>query len=85
MNESLPSDIQQRIDAQLASGCFATEVDVLREALETLERRQRGLTQLRSMVDAAEADVSSGRISTFDRVGIKRDVHSRLADQGIHE
>ena len=85
MNHSLPSDIQQRIDAQLASGSFASEADVLREALEALERRQRGLTQLRGMLTAAEADVTAGRVGTFDRDDIKRDIQARLAERGIRE
>ena len=83
MNHSLPADIQQRIDAQLAAGTFASEEDVLREALEALERRQRGLHQLRDMVAVAEEDVANGRLSAFDRQDIKRDVRQRLADRGI--
>jgi putative addiction module CopG family antidote len=74
MNHLLPADIQQRIDAQLASGTFTGEEDVLREALEALERRQRGLTQLREMVAVAEEDAAAGRIGNFDRDDIKRDV-----------
>ena len=85
MNHSLPRDIQQRIAAQLASGTFASEDDVLREALETLERRQRGLAQLREMVAVAEEDLAAGRIDTFDRDDIKRDIHARLAERGIRE
>jgi Arc/MetJ-type ribon-helix-helix transcriptional regulator len=85
MNQSLPADIQQRIDAQLASGGFASEEDVLREALESLERRQHGLRQLREMVAVAEADVAASRVGVFDREGIKRDVRKRLADEGINE
>jgi putative addiction module CopG family antidote len=85
MNHSLPADIQQRIEAQLASGSFANEADVLREALEALERRQRGLSQLREMVAVAEADVATGKIGEFNRDDIKRDVTERLAQRGIRE
>jgi putative addiction module CopG family antidote len=85
MSSYLPVDIQQRIDAQLASGSFATEEEVLREALEALERRQRGLTQLRESVAVGEADVAAGRISTFNRDEIKRDIRDRLAARGIRE
>jgi putative addiction module CopG family antidote len=85
MNHSLPSDIQQRIEAQLASGSFTNEEDVLREALEALERRQRGLAQLREMVNIAEDDVKAGRVGLFDRENIKRDVSERLAKRGIRE
>ena len=85
MNQSLPPDIQQRIDAQLASGVFASEADVLREALESLERRQHGLRQLHEMVAVAEADVAASRVGAFDRDDIKRDIRRRLADKEISE
>jgi Arc/MetJ-type ribon-helix-helix transcriptional regulator len=85
MNHSLPVDIQQRIDAQLASGTFTNEEDVLREALDALERRQRGLTQLREMVAVADEDVAAGRVGTFNRDDIKSDVRARLAERGIRE
>ena len=77
MNPALPADIQQLIEAQLATGSFASEEEVLREALQTLARRQRGLTQLRSMVAVAEEDAAAGRVDTFDRDEIKRDVRDR--------
>jgi putative addiction module CopG family antidote len=83
MTHPLPADIQQRIEAQVASGAFANEEDVLREAIGALERRQRGLEQLREMVAVAEEDVAAGRIGTFDRDDIKRDVRQRLAGRGI--
>jgi Arc/MetJ-type ribon-helix-helix transcriptional regulator len=85
MNQSFPVDIQERINAQMATGSFSTEEDVLREALESLERRQNGLRQLQEMVAAAEVDVASSRVGTFDRQSIKRDVRRRLADKGIVE
>lgn len=77
MNHALPADIQQRIDAQLATGVFATEEDVLREALESLERRQGSLRDLRQMVAVAEADVAAGRVREIDRDALKRDIAKR--------
>ena len=85
MNDSLPADIQQRVDAQMASGSFKSKDDVLREALDVLERRQRGLLQLREIVAAAEADATAGRMGPFDRDDIKRDIRERLRKQGIQE
>jgi Arc/MetJ-type ribon-helix-helix transcriptional regulator len=82
MMNSLPFDIQQRIEAQVNSGVFATEEEVLREALDGLERRQRGLETLREMVAVAEEDIAAGRVGTFDREDIKRDIRSRLTNQG---
>jgi putative addiction module CopG family antidote len=85
MSHSLPADIQQRIDAQIASGIFASDAEVLREALDALERRQRGLAQLHEMVAIAEEDVAAGRIGKFDRDDIKRDIRTRLAARGIRD
>lgn len=85
MNNSLPPDIQQRVDAQLASGSFGSEEDVLREALAALERRQHGLAKLREMGAVAEADVTAGRVAPFDREDVKRDIHERLQKRGIRE
>jgi len=85
MNYPFPADLQQRIAAQLAGGGFASEEDVLREAIEALERRQRGLQELREMVAVAEEDVTAGRVGTFDRAGLKQEVRKLLADRGIAE
>ena len=70
---------------KFATGTFSTEEEVLREALEALERRQRGLTQLREMVAVAETDATAGRVGPFDRGDIKRDIRERLAKRGIRE
>jgi putative addiction module CopG family antidote len=83
MNFSLPHDIADRIQAQFATGHFTSEVQVLREALEALERRQTSLAKLRSMVDEAEAEVQAGQIGTFDVDDIVRDVRRRLAENGV--
>jgi putative addiction module CopG family antidote len=79
MDYALPADIEQRIDAQLASGAFASKDEVLREAMEGLERRQRGLSQLRQLVAVAEEDVAAGRVGTLDREKIKRDVRANIS------
>lgn len=85
MDSSLPSDIQQRIDAQIAGGAFANEAEVLREAMDALERRQDGLQQLRQMVAVAEEDVAAGRIGAFDGDDIKREIRERLSRRGIRD
>jgi Arc/MetJ-type ribon-helix-helix transcriptional regulator len=82
MEHSLPIDIQQRIDAQLATGAFTTEVDVLRNALEALERRQTGLAQLRQMIAVAEDDVAANQVGPFDREATKQAIRDRFAQRG---
>jgi putative addiction module CopG family antidote len=83
MDISIPFDMQQRIDAQIAAGGFVNAEEVMREALDTLERRQRGLAELREKVAAAEEDVAAGRVGVFDRDELLRELHSRLALRGI--
>lgn len=83
MSYALPADLYERIRAQLATGDFATEEQVLREAIDALERRQRSLARLRQMVAEAEADVAAGRVGPFDREELKREVRAELAARGI--
>lgn len=40
---TIPADIQNRIRKQIEAGEFADANEVLREAIDMLERRQRGL------------------------------------------
>ena len=74
----LPSDLDQRVQAQLASGQFATEDEVLHAAIDSLEKSQRGLWMLRDMVREADEEIAAGRIGPFDADETKRSVHKRL-------
>jgi Arc/MetJ-type ribon-helix-helix transcriptional regulator len=78
-----PPDIELRIRAQIESGQFATEDDVLREAIDTLEKRQRGLCELRNKVREADADIAYGRVGPFDANEAKSAVRKRLAQHRI--
>jgi Arc/MetJ-type ribon-helix-helix transcriptional regulator len=80
---ALPADITDRIRAQLATGDFTSEEQVLREALDTLERRQQSLAKLREIVAEAEADFAAGRVAPFDREALKREVRAELAARSI--
>ena len=85
MQYHFPSDIQQRVQAQIESGPFETEDDVLREAIDTLERRQRGLRKLQDMVREADEDIAAGRVGPFDADKTKAAVRNRLEAQGIRD
>ncbi len=78
MPYQLPLDIEQRVRAQIESGQFETEADVLREAIDTLERRQRGLGVLRDMVREADEDIAAGRVGPFRADETKSAVKKRL-------
>ena len=83
MPYSFPPDIQQSIRAQIASGEFESEDEVIREAMASLESRQRGLHQLQKMVAEADGDVAAGQVGLFDAEETKRAVRERLERQGI--
>ena len=83
MAYQFPPDIEQRIKAQLETGQFQSEDDVLREAIATLEKRQFGLNELQAMVAEADADIAAGRVGPFDAEETKRAVRERLAQNGI--
>lgn len=78
MQYHFPSDIQQRVRAQMESGSFETEDDVLREAIDTLEKRQRGLRKLQDMVREADEDIAAGRVGEFDADKTKAAVRKGL-------
>lgn len=78
MANQLPADVDARVQAQLATGEFPTADDVLREALDALERRQQSLQRLREMVREAEEDVAAGRVGCFDAEATMRAVMARV-------
>ena len=79
----LSAELELRIQAQVASGQFSTEEDVVREALDTLERQQFSLRALQQRVQEAEADVQAGRIGPFDAEQTKRAVRERLRSKSV--
>lgn len=79
----ISSELQRRIEAQIRSGQFASEGEVLEEAMDTLERRQRGLQELRQIVQEADAEILAGLVGPFDATATKRAVRERLREQGI--
>lgn len=81
MSYEFPPDIEHRVRAQIESGQFQTEDDVLREAIETLEKRQHGLQELRQMVGEAEEDIEAGRVGHFDVDKTMKAVGERLAEE----
>ena len=82
MQYAFPTDLRSRIDAQLALGLFSDVDDVIREAIDTLEKRQQGLGRLRQMVQAAEAEIAAGRVGEFDSAATKDIVRQRLLQNG---
>ena len=57
----ISSDLLQRIQAFVASGGYASEEDVVRDALSALEQRQQDL----AAIQAGVADMEAGRYRPF--------------------
>jgi putative addiction module CopG family antidote len=55
MSYNLPADLEQLLQDRLASGHYASEAEVLREALLSLADREDDLEAVRSAIDAMEA------------------------------
>ncbi len=83
MAYQIPADLEQRIEAQMRDGEFQTAEDVLRAAMDTLERRQHGLQDVRRMVREADADLAAGRVGPFDAAETKRAVREELRKRGV--
>jgi Arc/MetJ-type ribon-helix-helix transcriptional regulator len=79
-----PPDIERRVRVQIETGQFDTEDNVLREAIDTLEKRQRGTQQLRDMVREADEDIAAGHVGPFDADETKNAVRIRLQARGIN-
>ena len=66
MNYQIPTDVSGLIQAQLASGAYQDEGDVLRAALEALRRQNADLAAIRAGIE----DMEAGRhrpLEEFDR------------------
>jgi Arc/MetJ-type ribon-helix-helix transcriptional regulator len=82
---TLPADIHQRVQAQLASGMFTSVDDVIRQAMDTLEKRQTALGSLQKMVSVADDEIQAGKSGLFDNEKTKATVRQRLNQVGIVE
>lgn len=83
MKISLPPKLAGLVRARLASGAYADESDVVREALRALQREEqshdRGLASIRRDLRAAADQLDESGGQPFDPAATKRRVR-RLAD-----
>jgi putative addiction module CopG family antidote len=62
MPYEFPTDLRQRIEAQIATGEYANENDVLRDAIRALEREKQDIAAIRAGIE----DMEAGRYRAFD-------------------
>ena len=77
----IPPDLDARIQAHLASGEYINADAVLRDALDSLERRQQSLENLKAMVREADEDIAAGRVGYFNVDATMQKVVHRLASK----
>ena len=69
MTVNLPSDVAALVSARVQSGDFGSPEDVLRAAVQSLERereRSRQEAKLKSMLEAAVCQIEKGEIVDGD-------------------
>jgi len=87
LNVTLPDDLADQVRARVASGQYASESDVVAEALRTLEDREHDVehwlrTEAVAIYDRMKADPSRGRSLDEVRVSLAA-LHDRtVASKG---
>lgn len=66
MTIEMPPDLEQRIQAQVDRGRYDSALAVVREAMDSLEQRQRAALEIQRMIAETEEDVRHGRLDEFD-------------------
>jgi Arc/MetJ-type ribon-helix-helix transcriptional regulator len=61
MSLTIPADVQQRVNALLVTGRYASEEEILRAAVAALEEQNADLTAIQSGID----DLENGRYRPF--------------------
>jgi antitoxin ParD1/3/4 len=67
MNVSLPDDLTEFVKTETAEGGYASQSDVVREALRRLRDQKEKRTTLLRLLAEADADVAAGRVEPFTK------------------
>ena len=83
MTLTLPAELEKFIEQSVRAGRFASESELLREAVETLKTREEfrefQIAGMRENLRAGIADLDAGRIAEWDGGEIKRKGRELLA------
>ncbi|QEG27332.1 hypothetical protein GobsT_20860 [Gemmata obscuriglobus] len=80
MTVTLTPELERIVNAQLATGQFATQEEVIAAGLRMLQRSEAGKeADLRALLDEADEDVVAGRVGPFDPVATAARVKAALA------
>jgi Arc/MetJ-type ribon-helix-helix transcriptional regulator len=77
---SVPSDIDERLSAHVATGAYQTRDEVLREALDALEERERKKLEEWHRKNAIAVEQSNrGEVQELDLDAMMERVEARIA------
>lgn len=82
MSTSLPQDLQQFVQQEVASGRYRSEEDLLCAGLRLLRERERRLQALREDIEPALGQLDRGEGKPLDAESIKARGRKRLAAEG---
>lgn len=82
MSMSLPHDLQQFVEREIASGRYRSEEDLVCEGLRLLRERERRLRALRQDVEPALEQLDRGEGEPLDAERIKARGRRGLAARG---
>ena len=82
MSMSLPQDLQQFVQQEIASGKYRSEEDLLCAGLRLLRERERRLQALREDIKPALEQLDRGEGEPLDAESIKARSRKRLAARG---
>src|SRR5215210_4920267 len=86
MDVSLPPELERFVQEQVSHGHFATEEEVVCEALRLLQRNEQldrlKLEELRQLVAVGLEQAERGEVAPLDMAAIRAEGRRRLAQQG---
>ena len=71
MNVSLNPQFEKLVKQKVQSGEYASESEVIQEALRLLEQRDKKLIELRSDIQIGLDQLERGEYTTYDEDGLK--------------
>jgi antitoxin ParD1/3/4 len=67
----LPPDLSQFVKAEVASGNFASEDQVIIESVQLLRARKQELAELQATLQAADEELDRGEFTEHDEEGLR--------------
>ena len=79
MTYHLPADVEERVRSRMATGRYASEDDVLRDALDTLDTLEADAREVQVAIDAVkEGDAPVRLDQAFDALRKKYDLATNV-------